>query len=276
MLAPGAPNAPTEHLRFIIPADQVQVHSRDPNDDFLPEAAGLMAWPDGSGRDMSRLGEWSGWFGFFAYPQSQANFSGAYDPSLEEGVMHVFPKEVVIGSKGFGFGWSQAIDWHNWTDDGSGYVELHNGPQPTFWYTTHLEAHASLTYHDIWYPLTGIGPDITADTQFAATEAATLALTPTAQGFNIGLYSPAVQPKVRVLARRLSDGKVLDDRILDQISPAAPQQWSVSIAGLAAEAGSISLMVLAEDGTVLVAINPLYILPELSPSVWLPLISKDN
>lgn len=274
MLAPGAPNAPTEHLRFFIPGDQVQVHSRDPNDNFLPSDGGVMAWPSGPGRDMSRLGEWSGWFGFFAYPQSQANFAGVYDPSLEEGVMHVFLKEVVTGSKGFGFGWTNPIDWDRWTDDGSSYVELHNGPQPTFWDTTHLEAGASLTYDDVWYPLAGLGSGITVDTQFVATSEAALALTPTATGFEVGLFSPAVHPNVQVVMRRLSDGELLDERNFDQLDPTTPQQWSVSAAGLTV--AEVSLMVLAGDDTVLVAINPLDDFPELIPHVWLPLVLKSG
>jgi hypothetical protein len=268
MLAPGAPNAPTEQLRFIIPAPQVQVHSRDPNDSFLPPAGGVLAWPSGPGRDMSRLGEWSGWFGFFAYPQSQANFTGVYDPSLEEGVMHVFPKEVVIGSKGFGFGWANPIDWHDWTNDGSGYVELHNGPQPTFWDRVHLEAGASLTYSDIWYPIAGLGIAINSDTQFAATEAAAIALTPTATGFEVGLFSPAVHPSVRVTMRRLSDDQLLDERTFNQIDPVTSQKWSVSASGLVV--AEVSVIAFSEDGSTLVTINPRY------QETWLPLILKSE
>jgi hypothetical protein len=274
MLAPGAPNAPTGQLRFIIPGNQIQVHSRDPNDNFLPPEAGLMDWPNGSGRDMSRLGEWSGWFGFFAYPQSQANFAGVYDPSLQEGVMHIFPKAVVTGSKGFGFGWARPIDSHNWTDDGSGYVELHNGPQPTFWDTTHLAAGASLTYTGAWYPLAAIGGNMTVNTQFFATEEAALALTPTATGVDVGLFSPGQHPHARAVTRRLSDGAILDDRTFDQLDPTASQQWSVSTPGLTTEA--LSLVVFAEDGTVLVAANPLDDPTELFPTVWLPLVLKSQ
>ncbi|MEW5956473.1 MAG: DUF5107 domain-containing protein [Chloroflexota bacterium] len=272
MLAPGAPNAPTGQLRFIFPAAQVQVHSRDPNDNFLPPDGGVLDWPGGPGRDMSRLGEWSGWFGFFAYPRSQDNFTGVYDPSLQEGVMHVFPKNVVLGSKGFGFGWTRAIDWHLWTDDGSAYVELHNGPQPTFWHTTYLDPGASLTYTDMWYPLSGLGTSLKTETQFAATEHAALALTPTPAGFELGLFTPAAQPNVRAVLRRLDNGAALDERIFAALDPTTPQHWPVSAPGLGV--ADVSLLVFAGDGSTLVGINANTVPP--SPPTWLPLVLKIN
>ena len=256
MLAPGAPNAPTANLRFIFPANQVQVHSRDPNDNFLPPEKGVMIWPTGPGRDMSRLGNWNGWFGFFAYPQSQANFTGVYDPSLGEGVLHVFPKDTVTGSKGFAFGWANPIDWHNWTDDSSGYVELHNGPQPTFWDTTRLEAGSSLTYQDVWYPVSGLGATISAETQFAAAEAAALALTPTATGLDVALFSPGVYANVRVRVRRLSNGDTLDDRTFATLTPAAARRYSVTGIGLTPAA--VSVMVFDEADRLLTAHNPIF------------------
>lgn len=255
MLAPGPANAPTEHLRFVIPASRVTVHSRDPNDNFLPPAGDTLDWPTWAGRDMSRLGNWSGWFGFFAYPRSQADFTGVYDPSLDEGVMHIFPAAIVSGSKGFGFGWASPIDWHNWTDDGSGYVELHNGPQPTFWDTTHLEPGASLTYRDAWYPVTGLGSSLTTTTRFTATEEAVLAVTPTAAGFTAGLFSPVSSTNVQAVMYRLSNRSLLDERAFARLDPTTPQQWSVGAAGLTVD--EISLMVFSGDGRLLAAINPL-------------------
>lgn len=272
MLAPGAPNAPTEHLRFIIPGSQAKVHSRDPADNFLPAEAGVMGWPHHAGRDMSHLGQWSGWFGFFAYPQSQADFAGVYDPSLDEGVMHVFPKNVVIGTKGFGFGWDSPISSDNWTNDGSSYVELHNGPQPTFWDTTHLEAGDSLVYTDLWYPLSGLGSGITSSTTFVANEKATLALTPTPSGFEVSLFSPAVHSNVRAVMRQLGDETLLDEQTFTQLGPESPQQWSVDLSGLTAS--TVSLMVFAEDGSTLAAINPA---PLSYPySTFIPLVIKNQ
>lgn len=255
MLAPGAPNTVSADLHFIVPGDQARVHSRDPGDNFLPPDGGVFAWPQHAGRDMSRLGNWGGWLGFFAYPRSQADFAGVYDPSLDEGVMHVFPKTVVLGTKGFGFGWARPIDPANWTDDGSAYVELHNGPQPTFWDRTHLAAGASLTYSDVWYPLAGLGTAITGATRFAATEAAALALTPTPAGFEVGLYSPAARTNVRAVARRLDNGALLDERVLSSLDPATPRRWSIAAPGPAV--AGVSLVVYSEAGAVLVAINPL-------------------
>ena len=121
--------------------------------------------------------------------------------------------------------------------------------------------------------LAGIGKKMTIDTRFFATEEAALALTPTAAGIEVGLFSPAEHPHARAVTRRLSDGALLDDRTFNQLDPATPQTWSVSAPGLTVDA--VSLMVMAADGTVLVAANPLDSMPpKLSPIVWLPLILK--
>ena len=57
LLAPGPANRPGPNLRFILPTDQVTVHSR--GDASLPEPQAAMAWPLHAGRDNSRLGNWT-------------------------------------------------------------------------------------------------------------------------------------------------------------------------------------------------------------------------
>ena len=155
LLAPGPANKPGADLRFIVPGSQVTVHST--NDNTLPAAGQSMSWPTYGGRDLSRLGNWHGWLGFFARPAAQAGFAAVYDTAADEGMVRVFPPDVVRGVKGFGVGWSAPIDAKSWTDDGSGYVELHGGLQPTFDDWSELPPGGQITWAETWYPAAGTG-----------------------------------------------------------------------------------------------------------------------
>jgi uncharacterized repeat protein (TIGR01451 family) len=151
MLAPGADNTVGPQLRFVLPIDQVTVHSR--GDDDLPGPGDAMSWPAYNGIDYSQLGNWNQWLGFFARPQAAEDWAGVHPEGIRRGVARAFPHEVAAGVKGFGFGWASPIDSANWTDDGSTYVELHGGPSPTFWDTITLDAGQSLSWTETWLPL---------------------------------------------------------------------------------------------------------------------------
>ncbi|MBN1138459.1 MAG: DUF5107 domain-containing protein [Anaerolineae bacterium] len=154
MLAPGAANTIGPELRFVVPIDQVTVHSR--GDGYLPGAGEPMSWPTYNSTDYSRLGNWNQWLGFFARPQAAQDWAGVYAEGVKRGVARVFPKEVAVGVKGFGFGWSNPIDPDTWTDDDSMYVELHGGPAPTFWDAITLNPGQTLEWTETWLPLRDI------------------------------------------------------------------------------------------------------------------------
>jgi uncharacterized repeat protein (TIGR01451 family) len=162
MLAPGAANTVGPDLRFVVPIDQVTVHSR--GDSSLPGPGEAMNWPVQGGTDYSRLGNWNQWLGFFARPHAAQDWAGVYDESTRRGVARVFPHQVATGVKGFGFGWQQPIDWHLWTDDGSQYVELHGGPSPTFWDSVTLGSGQVLEWTETWLPLQNL-PRLSLATQ---------------------------------------------------------------------------------------------------------------
>ena len=163
MLAPGAANKPGADLRFIFPAAEVTVHST--GDPSLPGPGQPMAWPVTNGRDLSRLGNWTGYLGVFQRPAAQGQpgpsgaegFMGAYDTAADEGMLRIYPSDVAKGAKLFAAGWSNPLDWHLWTDDGSGYVELHGGLEPTFDDWHELPPGGEITWSEIWYPVAGIG-----------------------------------------------------------------------------------------------------------------------
>ena len=156
MLAPGGRNAPSAELRFVLPAGVtgVTVHSR--GDEWLPGYNQRMPWPVVEGRDLSRLGNWARWLGFFEDP-AVGDFTAVYDEAYDEGMVRVFRADEAPGAKAFAFGWSDPISADNWTDDGSGYVELHGGPAATFDDSVTLAAGGHLAWTETWYPVAGLG-----------------------------------------------------------------------------------------------------------------------
>lgn len=188
-LAPGPANRPSAGLRFHFNATEMSVHST--GDARLPGAAPIFptgpdyrfAWPVYQGVDFSRLGNWHQWLGFFEYPQAPAGFVGVYDEDAGAGVVRTFPYTVARGTKGFGYGWSDPLDWHIWTDEASGGVELHGGVAPTFWDTATLTAGATLAWTEVWYPVGGVG-GITH-----ATREALLYVRATSDALDVGVHA---------------------------------------------------------------------------------------
>jgi hypothetical protein len=156
MLAPGGQNAPTADLRYVLPdaVTAVTVHSR--GDGFLPGYNERMSWPIFDGIDLSRLGNWNRWLGFFEDP-ALGEFIAVYDHGYDEGMVRVFPAGVARGAKGFAFGWNDPLPASNWTDDSSSFVEIHGGPAPTFDYSVNLPAGGQLQWTETWYPVAGLG-----------------------------------------------------------------------------------------------------------------------
>jgi hypothetical protein len=239
MLAPGGHNAPSADLRFVLPdsVTGVTVHSRGDND--LPDYNQRMPWPVVDGRDLSRLGNWRRWLGFFEDP-AVGEFSAVYDEAYDEGMIRVFPAAVAQGAKAFGFGWSDPISADNWTDDGSGYVELHGGPAATFDDSITLAAGGHLEWTEVWYPVAGIGGLRQAN--------GTAAL-------NLGAGSGQVQIGVAVTRRWQGNVVLLLDgqerwKTSVTLSPGQPLRQSISLGQDVPEWGQLSLRLVAQDGKV--------------------------
>jgi hypothetical protein len=154
-LAPGKQNTPSAETRFIIPADNVAVHSTA--DSALPGMGHTLTWPLDAGRDLSRLGNWHDYLGFFEWPAAHGPFVAVYDPVQDAGGVRVFPAEIARGSKVFALGWQRPLDTAYYTNDGSSYVELHGGLAPTFNDQVALHTGEMVTWRETWYPLGGIG-----------------------------------------------------------------------------------------------------------------------
>jgi hypothetical protein len=180
-LAPGPGNEISSELRFVFPSAQMTVHSTQ--DPVFPAPGEQVSWPYlPDGRDLSRLGTWQQFAGFFEYPAAHGPFVGVYDASVDDGSVRVFPAEVARGSKLFALGWGDALDSGNYTDDGSRYVEVHGGLAPTFDQHATLSPGAEVSWREVWYPVHGIGGLSTAN------EVGALHVRRGDQGLFVGFY----------------------------------------------------------------------------------------
>jgi hypothetical protein len=155
MLAPGRPNTVSPDLRFVVPASEMTVHST--GDATLPQAGEALSWPLANGRDLSRLGNWQSYLGAFSRPAAGGGFAGVYDHTIDEGMVRVYPPQVAKGLKLFAPRGADGLDPALWTDDGSTYVELHGGLEPTFSEWHELGPGEEVTWSEFWYPVAGIG-----------------------------------------------------------------------------------------------------------------------
>jgi hypothetical protein len=239
MLAPGGQNAPSANLHFVLPdtVTAVTVHSR--GDDGLPGSGERMAWPVVDGTDLSRLGNWNRWLGFFEDPAA-GEFMAVYDQGYDEGMVRIFPAGVAKGAKGFAFGWKDPIATNNWTDDGSSYVELHGGPASTFGDSVTIPAGSALQWTETWYPVAGLD-----GLRYANGTAA------------LNLTAGGSQAQVAVAVPRAWSGDVVlllndQERWRQEVSliPGQPLRSTVPLSVDAPSSGQLTLRLETPDGMV--------------------------
>lgn len=218
MLAPGSGKRPSAALHFVLPSAAMTLHST--GDSTLPAPGGRFTWPSYQGRDLSRLGNFTQYLGFFEAPAAQGPFVGVYDPVYDTGVVRSFPAEIAQGSKVFALGWQDALASSNYTDDQSAYVELHGGLAPTFDDQYTLPAGGVVDWREVWYPVQGIG-DLTY-----ANEIAALAVDAGADGIGIKLY--ATRPLDGSLRLLVADAVV--GQLAVAVQPDAPFAGQFAVA----------------------------------------------
>lgn len=180
MLAPGAGNEPSSLLQFRLPGDYMTVHSTA--DAELPAPGERLSWPVYQERDLSTLGNWRQYLGFFEYPAAHGPFTGVYDIAYDAGAVRVFPAQIARGSKVFAPGWRDALSSSDFTDDASTYIELHGGLAPTFFEQYQLPAAETVSWRERWYPVSGLKGLSFANEQLAA------AAQRVPGGLRVGLY----------------------------------------------------------------------------------------
>ena len=221
-VAPGPDNTLSADFRFVLPTDQVTIHSA--GDSRVPSPGQAMSWPTYRGWDWSRLGTWNEWIGFFARPQASAGFQGVYDPSVDEGLARVFPREVARGAKGFAWGWNNAMPAYYWTGDGSTYAEVHGGLAPTFWDSAYLPAGGAIQWTERWYPVAGIGSLVSAN------DRAALNLQVNGTQVTVGAQPTGIEPDGQLLLWRPGETAPLWQTTAS-LSPALPVQTTLSPGG---------------------------------------------
>jgi hypothetical protein len=239
MLAPGPHNTVNENVRFIWPATQATVHAtRDP---AFPAAGQPVDWPIYQGRDLSRLGEWTGFLGLFQRPAAQGGFQAVYDEASNEGVVRTYPPETARGAKFYASGWRNPLDPAGWTDDGSAYVEMFGGLMPTFdeWYE--LPAGGEVSWEERWYPAAGIG-GVTH-----ATPEAALHLWSEGRRLRLGLY--ASRPVAGQLTIVLPGAPAITQEIV--AAPDRPYTQEFNYTGPEINAGEATVTLTGADGAVL-------------------------
>ena len=235
LLAPGPASSVGSELRFLLPGDQVTVHSR--GDESLPEPQAAMSWPVFRSIDFSRLGNWSEWLGVFERPAAHGPFSGVYDSAADEGMVRVFPPAAAPGSKVFALGWADPIPPEDYTDGQTAYVELHGGVSTTFWDQARLGPGESYTWQETWFPVAGIGGVSTANGNGA------IYLATEIDGLTVGVFSR------RALSGRIVvtvEGQV---RLEEDIAISPEQPYRASITGLPPLSGQhINATMFDQDG----------------------------
>lgn len=210
MLAPGTGNKPSGSTHFLLPGQQMTVHST--GDGRLPAPGQPFNWPIHNGVDYSWLGNYQQWLGFFERPAAHGPYTAIYDTAANAGGVRIYPASVARGSKLFALGWHSAIGSDNFTDDGSAYVELHGGLAPTFDDTYRLPAGGAVSWREVWYPVHGIGGLSYAD------EVAAIYLTPGDGGLRAGFYPTRPMDGALVAS---SNGQEIG-RLAIKASPDAP------------------------------------------------------
>lgn len=144
------------NTQFIVPAEEMVVHSRGGAGWELPEAREATAWPVIDGKNLRDYEQWADYLGFFI-PYMNAPFMGAYNPDADLGVIRLIEPGQIPGSKVFAFG--REFAYRDYTDDDSQYFELWGGVNTGFWPEDDLPvaAGASLQWQEQWWPVAGLG-----------------------------------------------------------------------------------------------------------------------
>ena len=155
VLAPGSPSV-VANTRFIVPVNQVVVHSRGEQGWNLPGPRSTMPWPVVAGRDLSHYDQWNDYLGFFA-PYLPASFMAVYNPDADLAIARIVAPEKTPGNKLFAFGLK--FGDRSYADDNSQYIEMWGGANPSFWPEDDIQLApgGDIQWRETWWPLAGLG-----------------------------------------------------------------------------------------------------------------------
>jgi hypothetical protein len=221
----------SNQTQFVIPVDQVVVHSRGESGWSVAEARQESSWPEGGATDLRDYSQWTNYLGFFV-PDMTAPFIGAYNPDTNLGVARLIKPGQVPGTKLFAFG--ATFPDKSYTDDGSQYFEIWGGANRGFWPEDDVAVAPgdTLTWQESWWPLAGL------DGLTWANEHAAIYLGQS----EVSLLVP--RPTRGIITVLAGQTPILNEPFA--ADPAAPLRWDFST-----PTQPIQVQLLAEDGTIL-------------------------
>ncbi len=212
-----APDTMSPRTQFVVPTDEIIIHSRGQEGWQLPNAAEPAPWPEIGLTDLSDYAQWADYLGFFA-PYLDAPFMGAYNPETDLGVVRLVDPGSVPGNKLFAF--STGFLDRSYTDDGSQYFEMWGGANAGFWPEDDVTVPAgeSLQWQESWWPLAGLGGISWAN------EHAAIALHQNEDEAETTLSLLAARPLAGTLTVRAGDEPLLSEPF--QADPSTPLSWN--------------------------------------------------
>jgi hypothetical protein len=220
--------------QFIVPTDQIIVHSRGATGWEVPDAHSEASWPQIEAVDLRDYKQWTDYLGFFI-PDTTLPFVGAYNPQADVGVVRL-NESGTVGNKLFAF--SQVFYDRSYTDDESQYFELWGGVNAGFWPEDDVlvAPGESLHWQERWWPLAQLGGLTWANEQIAlATKQAT-----SSSQISILVSSP-MQGEILISA---NDSPLLHESFVAE--PTTPLQWQLERAE-----GPLVIQLLDEQRNVL-------------------------
>ncbi len=226
--------------QFIVPADNIVVHSRGEAGWQVPETGAESTWPLIGLTDLSDYSQWTDYLGFFV-PEMKAPFIGAYNPDTGLGVVRLIEPDAVPGTKLFAFG-LPFMD-RSYTDDESQYFEIWGGANAGFWPADDVELPPgqSLQWQEDWWPLPGLG-GLTWANQNGA-----IHLGRAGDTYDLSFLAP--QPQQGTLTVLAGERSILNDPFA--ANPAELLRWDFS-----ASDGPIRIRVEDENGGLLLDYCP--------------------
>lgn len=202
------------NTQFVMPVDEIIVHSRGAEGWTMPEAQMPAPWPSAGGVDLQKYDQWASYLGFFI-PDLDAPFMGAYNANNDLGIARLIVPGSVPGNKVFGF--SLNFPYRDYTDDNSQYFELWGGANTEFWPKDDIlvAPGESLGWQEQWWPLAGLGGLSWANDQAA------IHLTPSGGSY---LLTTLVSRQTDGIISVSSDGKVIFEAPFTA-RPSVPLHW---------------------------------------------------
>ncbi len=158
-------NSMSRRTQFIVPSDEIEVHSRGEEGWLMPEAQLMTDWPEIDGRDLSDYRQWQNYFGFFV-PEPDLSFMAAYNPDTDLGVVRLIEPDT-LGNKLFAF--STQFDDRSYTDNNAQYFEIWGGVNRGFWPEADIQVAPGevIEWQERWWPVAEVNGITWANEQAA-------------------------------------------------------------------------------------------------------------